>query len=80
MGINTNSDIEAELSIAPTENNMVRIFVATDTMEIPMDFQPKEAEAIARELLAAASAAHAKPKSKTKLKPKTKPKNKTKPR
>ena len=61
MGINTPSDISAELSIGPTDQKMVRIFVTADGMtpegiEIPMDFLPYEAEEIARELMAAAQA------------------------
>lgn len=56
MGINTPSDIAAELSIGPTDQNMVRVFVTADGAEIPMDFLPEEAEEIARELMAAAQA------------------------
>ena len=45
MGINTPSDISAELSIGPTDQKMVRVFVTADGMtpegiEIPMDFLP----------------------------------------
>ena len=57
MGINTPSDTEAELSIGPTDQGMVRVFVTTGSIEIPMDFLPAEAEEIARELLAAAASA-----------------------
>lgn len=56
MGINTPSELEAELSIGPTDQGMVRIFVATEGIEIPMDFTAEEAEEIARELSAAAQA------------------------
>ena len=56
MGINTPSDITAELSIGPTDRQMVRVFIAADGVEIPMDFMPEEAEEIARELMAAAQA------------------------
>ncbi len=56
MGINTPSDITAELSIGPTDQGMVRLFVVTDAQEIPMDFLPEEAEEIAREIAAAAAA------------------------
>ena len=56
MGINTPSDISAELSIGPTDQKMVRVFVTADGIEIPMDFLPDEAEEIARELMAAAEA------------------------
>ncbi|MGC6475799.1 MAG: DUF6324 family protein [Parvibaculales bacterium] len=55
MGINTPSDLEAELSIGPTDQGMVRIFIATEKFELPMDFAPEEAEEIGRELLAAAA-------------------------
>ena len=56
MGINTPSDISAELSIGPTDQKMVRVFVTADGIEFPMDFLPDEAEEIARELMAAAQA------------------------
>jgi hypothetical protein len=56
MGINTPSDISAELSIGPTDQKMVRVFIMADGIEIPMDFLPDEAEEIARELMAAAQA------------------------
>ena len=35
---------------------MVRVFITTDSQEIPMDFLAEEAEEIARELVAAAAA------------------------
>ena len=56
MGINTPSDISAELTIGPTDRNMVRVFVTASGVEIPMDFMPDEAEEIARELMAVAQA------------------------
>lgn len=56
MGMNTPSEIEAELRIGATDAKMVRIFIASEAGEIPMDFFPDEAEEIARELMAAASA------------------------
>ena len=56
MGINTPSDLAAELSVGATDQNMVRIFIATEVQEIPMDILPEEAEEIARELMAAAAA------------------------
>ena len=55
MGINTPSDLEAELSIGPTDIGMIRIFVVTEKFELPMDFTPEEAEEIARELVSAAA-------------------------
>lgn len=59
MGINDASDTEADLQIGPTDQGMVRIFVASGNIEIPMDFEPEDAEAIAEELIAAARAARA---------------------
>ena len=56
MGINTPSEISAELSIGATDQKMVRIFITTESQEIPMDFLAEEAEEIARELVAAATA------------------------
>ena len=57
MGINTESDIEANLQIGPTDQGMVRIYIFAGQMEIPMDFEPEEAQEIAEEILAAAKAA-----------------------
>ncbi len=59
MGINTERDIQANLQIGPTDQGMVRLFVDADGVEIPMDFDPEEAEEIAEELRAAAQAARA---------------------
>lgn len=57
MGINTERDIEANLQIGPTSDGMVRLFIEAQGLEIPMDFDPEEAEEIAEEILAAAKAA-----------------------
>lgn len=57
MGINTERDIEANMQIGPTDAGMVRIFIEGDGVEIPMDFDPEEAEEIAEEIRAAASRA-----------------------
>jgi len=57
MGIDTERDIEANLQIGPTTLGMVRLFIEASGMEIPMDFEPDEAEEIAEELRAAAAAA-----------------------
>ena len=57
MGINTQSDIAADLQIGPTSAGMVRIYVEADGIELPLDFDPEEAEEIAEELRAAADAA-----------------------
>ncbi|MEN8894307.1 DUF6324 family protein [Planktotalea arctica] len=57
MGINTERDVEANMQIGPTDAGMVRIFIEGDGIEIPMDFDPEEAEEIAEEIRAAASRA-----------------------
>lgn len=57
MGINSESDIEANLQIGPTDQGMVRIYVEGQGIELPMDFDPDEAEDIAEEIRAAAAAA-----------------------
>ncbi|KIC46156.1 DUF6324 family protein [Tateyamaria sp. ANG-S1] len=59
MGINTESDIEANLQIGPTDTGMVRIYIEAKGVEIPMDFDPEEANEIADEIKAAAKAAGA---------------------
>ena len=59
MGINSESDITANLQIGPTSQGMVRIFVEGDGVEVPMDFDPEEAEEIADEIRAAAARAKA---------------------
>lgn len=60
MGINTERDIEANLQIGPTDQGMVRLFIEAESIEIPMDFSPEEAEDIASEIMAAVKAAQAK--------------------
>ena len=58
MGINSNSDIAANLQIGPTDRGMVRISVeAEGGIDLPLDFDPEEALEIAEELQAAAEAA-----------------------
>lgn len=57
MGINSETDIEANLQIGPTDHGMVRLYVEAKGVEIPMDFTPEEAEEIAQEIQAAARAA-----------------------
>ncbi len=54
MGINSESNMEANLQIGPTDQGMVRIFIEAKGIEIPMDFTAEEAEEIAEELRAAA--------------------------
>ncbi len=57
MGINDESDTEANLQIGPTEIGMVRLFVESHGAEIAMDFEPDEALEIAEEIRAAAAVA-----------------------
>jgi hypothetical protein len=57
MGINKERDVEANMQIGPTEIGMVRIFIESQGIEVPMDFEPEEAEEIAEEIRAAAAAA-----------------------
>ena len=59
MGIDTESDITTNLQIGPTTLGMVRIYVAGDGVDLPMDFEPDEAEEIAEEIRAAAAQARA---------------------
>lgn len=58
-GINKQSDEDATLQIGPTDQGMVRIFVSSTQVEIPMDFSPEEALEIAEELRIAAESAAA---------------------
>ena len=55
MGIDKQSDMVADLQIGPTSLGMVRIYVAGDGIDLPLDFDPEEAEEIAEELRAAAA-------------------------
>lgn len=58
MGIDKQSDIAANIQIGPTDQGMVRIYVeAEGGIELPLDFDPEEAEEIAEELRTAAEAA-----------------------
>ncbi|PRY91160.1 DUF6324 family protein [Donghicola tyrosinivorans] len=57
MGIDTERDIEANMQIGPTDQGMVRIYIEANGLEIPMDFEPDEAEEIAEEIRAAAQTA-----------------------
>ena len=69
MGIDKESDIAANLQIGPTSAGMVRIYVeAEGGIELPLDFDPEEAEEIAEELRVAAEAARAMGSSKPKPK------------
>lgn len=57
MGINSESDIEANLQIGPTTDGMVRLYVTAEGVDLPFDFDPEEAEEIAEEIRAAANRA-----------------------
>ncbi|MGB0660780.1 MAG: DUF6324 family protein [Mangrovicoccus sp.] len=57
MGINSESEMAANLQIGPTSLGMVRIFIEADGVEIPMDFEPDEALEIAEEIRGAAERA-----------------------
>ncbi|MCP5072153.1 MAG: hypothetical protein GY947_02510 [Rhodobacteraceae bacterium] len=57
MGINKENDIEANLQIGPTSVGTVRLFIEAEGVEIPLDFEPEEAEEIAEEIRAAAAGA-----------------------
>ncbi|MGB3407543.1 MAG: DUF6324 family protein [Jannaschia sp.] len=57
MGINDESDAEANLQIGPTDLGMVRLFIESGGVEVSMDFEPDEAMEIAEEIRAAAAMA-----------------------
>ncbi|WP_114284516.1 DUF6324 family protein [Candidatus Halocynthiibacter alkanivorans] len=57
MGINSESDISANIQIGPTTLGMVRIYIEGEGIELPMDFDPEEAEEIAEDIKAAAAQA-----------------------
>ena len=57
MGINSETDITANLQIGPTTLGMVRIYVEGSGIDLPMDFDPEEADEIAEEIRAAAAQA-----------------------
>lgn len=57
MGIDSESDVPANLQIGPTTLGMVRIYVESDGVSLPLDFEPDEAIEIAEELRAAAERA-----------------------
>lgn len=57
MGIDRESNIAADLQIGPTSLGMVRIYVAGNGFELPLDFEPDEALEIAEEIRLAAERA-----------------------
>lgn len=56
MGINSESEVAANLQVGPTDQGMVRIYVEAPGVDLPLDFDADEATEIAEELLAAAEA------------------------
>ncbi|MCI2398563.1 DUF6324 family protein [Aliiroseovarius subalbicans] len=59
MGINSESDIAANLQIGPTDHGMVRLYIEGAGIDLPLDFDPDEADDIAEEIRAAAEQARA---------------------
>ena len=57
MSINKQSEIAANLQIGPTDQGMVRLYLETPDIQLPLDFDPDEADEIAEELMAAANKA-----------------------
>jgi len=57
MGIDSESDVSANLQIGPTSLGMVRIYVEAEGVDLPLDFDPDEADEIAEELRIAAARA-----------------------
>lgn len=57
MGIDSESDIVANIQIGPTDRGMVRIYVEGEGVDLPLDFEPDEAAEIAEELLSAVETA-----------------------
>ena len=58
MGIDSQSDLAADIQIGPTDQGMVRIYVVAEGgIELPLDFDPDEADEIAEGLRAAAQVA-----------------------
>jgi len=53
-GINNQSNEVTDLQIGPTDRGMVRIYVTSNSVDLPMDFSPEEARSIADELNASA--------------------------
>ena len=56
-GINKQSDEVTDLQIGPTNLGMVRIYVTSNNIDLPMDFSPEEAINIAEELKVSAETA-----------------------
>ena len=57
MSINSETEVSVDLQVGPTSLGMVRLYLATGSIEIPMDFTPEEADEIAEEIKSAAQKA-----------------------
>jgi len=57
MSINKQSELAANLQIGPTSEGMVRLYIEGEGIQVPLDFEPEEADEIAEEITAAAAAA-----------------------
>lgn len=57
MGINSENDTGANLQVGPTDQGMVRLYLSGPGVDLPLDFEPDEAEEIAEELRIAAAQA-----------------------
>ena len=54
MTINKQTEEEGEIQIGVTDQGLVRIYVRSENVDLPMDFTPDAAEEIAAEIQAAA--------------------------
>jgi hypothetical protein len=54
MTINKQTEEEGQIQIGVTDRGLVRIYVRSENVDLPMDFTPDEAEEIAAEIQAAA--------------------------
>jgi hypothetical protein len=63
--VDEDSDIEATLTVGPTDRAMVRILVEGAGFRVPMDFEPDEADEIAEELRLAAEVARGQDRGRT---------------
>ncbi|MDA9642959.1 DUF6324 family protein [bacterium] len=52
--MNKQTETVADLQIGPTNQGMVRIYITSSSIDLPMDFSPEEARSIADELKASA--------------------------
>ena len=57
MSIDDETEVSVDLQVGPTSLGMVRLYLVTSNMEIPMDFTPEEADEIAEEIKSAAQKA-----------------------